>query len=262
MRVYAEGRLFIIGSMCSADEAFFNDAVLSAQSESRSSYWADEEPADARRYVGDPGRSLRSTMVVAMRRATVYDVAERAGVSTATVSFTFHHSDKVRPATREKALRAAGELNYMPSANARGLARGRTGVFGLYSFDMLIERPLGDEDDAVVFDAGQVDAENHDGPDVLAHPLYVDEVQRGFELECWHRGRNVLPGSASAANEGVGITDIAIRVDGLSLYSTGQNATNYSVLLAGAVLVITPILLLFIFLQRYFIQGVTMTVIK
>jgi multiple sugar transport system permease protein len=48
----------------------------------------------------------------------------------------------------------------------------------------------------------------------------------------------------------------------LSLYSTGQNATNYSVLLAGAVLVITPILLLFIFLQRYFIQGVTMTGIK
>ena len=48
----------------------------------------------------------------------------------------------------------------------------------------------------------------------------------------------------------------------LSLYSTGQNATNYSVLLAGAVLIITPILLLFIFLQCYFIEGVAMTGIK
>lgn len=48
----------------------------------------------------------------------------------------------------------------------------------------------------------------------------------------------------------------------LSLYSTGQNATNYSVLLAGAVLIITPILLLFVFLQRYFIQGMAMTGIK
>lgn len=48
----------------------------------------------------------------------------------------------------------------------------------------------------------------------------------------------------------------------LSLYSTGQNATNYSLLLAGAVLVISPILLLFVFLQRYFIQGVAMTGIK
>lgn len=48
----------------------------------------------------------------------------------------------------------------------------------------------------------------------------------------------------------------------LSLYSTGQQATDYSILLAGAVLVIAPILLLFIFLQKYFIQEVTMSGIK
>jgi multiple sugar transport system permease protein len=48
----------------------------------------------------------------------------------------------------------------------------------------------------------------------------------------------------------------------LSLYSTGQNATQYGVLLAGSVLVITPILLLFVALQRYFIQGIAMTGIK
>lgn len=48
----------------------------------------------------------------------------------------------------------------------------------------------------------------------------------------------------------------------LSLYSTGQNSTNYGVLLAGSVLIITPILLLFIALQRFFIQGVASTGIK
>lgn len=48
----------------------------------------------------------------------------------------------------------------------------------------------------------------------------------------------------------------------LSLYSTGQNSTNYGILLAGAVLVITPIVILFIALQRYFVQGVAMTGIK
>ncbi len=48
----------------------------------------------------------------------------------------------------------------------------------------------------------------------------------------------------------------------LSLYSTGQNQTNYGVLLAGSVLVITPVLLLFLALQRYFIQGVAATGIK
>ncbi|MDR8411989.1 carbohydrate ABC transporter permease [Nonomuraea sp. 3-1Str] len=48
----------------------------------------------------------------------------------------------------------------------------------------------------------------------------------------------------------------------LSLYSVGQNATNYGVLLAGSVLVITPVLLLFVALQRYFIQGIAATGIK
>lgn len=48
----------------------------------------------------------------------------------------------------------------------------------------------------------------------------------------------------------------------LSLYSTGQNATNYGILLAGSVLVITPIMILFVALQRYFVQGVAMTGIK
>lgn len=48
----------------------------------------------------------------------------------------------------------------------------------------------------------------------------------------------------------------------LSLYSTGQNATNYGLLLAGSVLVIAPIVLLFVLLQRYFIQSVATAGVK
>lgn len=48
----------------------------------------------------------------------------------------------------------------------------------------------------------------------------------------------------------------------LALFSTGQNATDYGLLLAGAVLVIAPIVLLFVVLQRYFVQGVAATGIK
>lgn len=48
----------------------------------------------------------------------------------------------------------------------------------------------------------------------------------------------------------------------LSLYSTGQNATNFGLLLAGSVLVITPIIVLFVFLQRWFIRGVATTGLK
>jgi multiple sugar transport system permease protein len=48
----------------------------------------------------------------------------------------------------------------------------------------------------------------------------------------------------------------------LSLYSTGENATEYGLLLAGSVLVITPIIVLFVALQRWFIQGIASTGIK
>lgn len=48
----------------------------------------------------------------------------------------------------------------------------------------------------------------------------------------------------------------------LSLYAVGERATQYGLLLAGSVLVITPILLLFVALQRYFIEGVATTGIK
>jgi multiple sugar transport system permease protein len=48
----------------------------------------------------------------------------------------------------------------------------------------------------------------------------------------------------------------------LSLFSTGQDATDYGLLLAGSVLVITPIVLLFLSLQRFFVQSVAAAGIK
>ncbi len=48
----------------------------------------------------------------------------------------------------------------------------------------------------------------------------------------------------------------------LSLFSTGQDATDYGLLLAGSVLVIAPIVFIFVCLQRFFIQSVAATGIK
>lgn len=48
----------------------------------------------------------------------------------------------------------------------------------------------------------------------------------------------------------------------LSLFSTGQSATDYGLLLAGSVLVITPMVALFVSLQRFFIQSVAAAGIK
>jgi multiple sugar transport system permease protein len=48
----------------------------------------------------------------------------------------------------------------------------------------------------------------------------------------------------------------------LALYSVGQNSTQYGLLLAGAVVVVVPVVAVFLVLQRHFIQGIAMTGIK
>jgi multiple sugar transport system permease protein len=48
----------------------------------------------------------------------------------------------------------------------------------------------------------------------------------------------------------------------LALYSIGQNSTDYGLLLAGSVVVVLPVIAVFLALQRYFIQGISMTGIK
>ncbi len=70
-----------------------------------------------------------------VRKVTVYDVAQRAGVSSATVSFAFTRPEKIKPETVQTVMAAADELGYVPSASARGLALGRTGAIGIYSYD-------------------------------------------------------------------------------------------------------------------------------
>lgn len=158
---------------------------------------------------------------------TVYHVAERAGVSIATVSFTFRQPDKVKASTRELVLAAAEELGYVPSASARGLARGRTGALGLFAYDYLLDPADGMRGDG----PAPENTENTEDPenpaaadlerrneDLRLFPLYVDEVQRGVELECWRRGQALLVGGGNPENNEAVLSDIAGRVDGLAVF--------------------------------------------
>ncbi len=64
-------------------------------------------------------------------RATVKDVAQRAGVSPKTVSNVINGTVFVREETRERVLAALSELDYVPNLSARGLRNGRSGVIAL-----------------------------------------------------------------------------------------------------------------------------------
>ena len=59
---------------------------------------------------------------------TIRDVAQAAGVSTATVSRALRGLPHVDPETRERVRRVAAELDYVVSPSASRLASGRTGT--------------------------------------------------------------------------------------------------------------------------------------
>jgi len=61
----------------------------------------------------------------------INEVAQLAGVSTATVSRALSGNGHVSPATKERVLAAALELDYVVSSNASGLATGRTKNVGV-----------------------------------------------------------------------------------------------------------------------------------
>jgi LacI family transcriptional regulator len=153
------------------------------------------------------------------KAATVYDVAKHAGVSIATVSMTFRRPDRVKKSTRDLVLASARALHYVPSASARGLADGRTGVLGLFSFDYLLSGEAAERSDAGTAPGGPATFVRED-PDERCRefPLYVDEIQRGMELACWQHGYALMIGGPSRTAGTTTVTDIAGRVDGLAVF--------------------------------------------
>ena len=64
-------------------------------------------------------------------KPTIDDVARACGVSRMTVSYVINGKSVLRPETRAKVFRAMEEMNYHPSALARGLSSKKVHTFGL-----------------------------------------------------------------------------------------------------------------------------------
>lgn len=62
--------------------------------------------------------------------ATIKDVARRASVSVATVSYVLNGTRNVRPETERRVRAAIRDLGYAPNASARNLASGRSHLLG------------------------------------------------------------------------------------------------------------------------------------
>lgn len=64
------------------------------------------------------------------KKPTLQDVADKVGVSTATISRCLSDPQKVKPAVREQVMLAIKELGYVPHGAARALASRRTRTIG------------------------------------------------------------------------------------------------------------------------------------
>jgi LacI family transcriptional regulator len=125
---------------------------------------------------------------------TVYEVAEHAGVSTATVSRVLSGRARVLPPTRDRVLDAVAELGYVPSGAAQDLAARRTGVLGLCFPD-----PVGDQDIA------------QEGDGIY----WYDEVIRGMERAARRSGYAVLIAASHESDDVNLVLTVAGRSDGL-----------------------------------------------
>jgi DNA-binding LacI/PurR family transcriptional regulator len=71
-----------------------------------------------------------------VKRPTIADIARRAGVTKAAVSFALNGQPGVSPVTRERILALADEMGFQPNSAARALSDGRSGAYGL-----VVDRP-------------------------------------------------------------------------------------------------------------------------
>jgi LacI family transcriptional regulator len=118
------------------------------------------------------------------RRPSVYDVAERAGVSIATVSRVLRGSAPVAEATRDRVLAVADELRWRPSRLARAFSEQSHGAVGIVFPDL-------------------------GGP-------YYPRLIAGFEATAAERGAAVLIAATHGReNAAELVSELADRVDGV-----------------------------------------------
>jgi LacI family transcriptional regulator len=72
----------------------------------------------------------------ATRQATIYDVAEAAGVSHQTVSRFLRGFEGIRPATKQRVVDALEKLNYRPNLSARSLTTGQSHRIGALTHEI------------------------------------------------------------------------------------------------------------------------------
>ncbi|MGB5166750.1 MAG: LacI family DNA-binding transcriptional regulator [Woeseiaceae bacterium] len=117
-----------------------------------------------------------------MSRATIFDVAELAGVSIKTVSRVVNHEPNVRDSTRERVEQAIIKLDYRPDQSARNLASHRSHLIGLvYDDPEAYETPSSGY--IIRMQQGTLRACRSTHHELFIHPCNYRDKDVGEELE-------------------------------------------------------------------------------
>src|SRR5665648_696077 len=117
------------------------------------------------------------------RPATIYSVAQLAGVSIATVSRVLRGGSATSAHTRENVLRAVEQLDYVPLQAARSLAVKRTEAHGIVVPDL-------------------------SGP-------YYSELLMGYESAAAQLGQSIVIVVTHVSEDAARVRSLSSRVDGL-----------------------------------------------
>ena len=150
----------------------------------------------------------------AAARPSIVDVAERAGVSAATVSRSLRGLAHVSAQTRQRVLDAAEELSYTVSPHASGLASGRTG-------SVAVVVPFISRWYFATVVRGAVDALRRDGYDAILHHL-GSAADRDHFFERMPLARRV-DGILTLSMPLTESHTLALRALGLPLVSVGSH---------------------------------------
>lgn len=138
-----------------------------------------------------------------MKPATIRDVADRAGVSVASVSRVLTGAGVVAEPTRLKVLEAVEALAYVPHSGARSLSTSRSDCIGVILPDLYGE--------------------------------FFSELIRGMDLAARAAGLHLIVSSShdDAGDAAAAIRSMRGRVDGLIVLSPHLDAANLAANLAG-----------------------------
>jgi DNA-binding LacI/PurR family transcriptional regulator len=130
-------------------------------------------------------------MIVQTKRTRLADVARRAGVSPATVSLVLNNrvtgNVRIPSETQQRVLAAAAELGYVADPVAQSLARGRSGLLGVFTFEAIF--PVTHRDFYFPFLVGIERAAERLGFDLL---LFTSTSIGDGLRRIYHSGRNRL----------------------------------------------------------------------